>query len=106
MLERTQGNVAIEAAARESHLRSIVKAVTWRFLATMTTAIIVLCLTGHLGTALLVGSIEVVVKMFVYYIHERVWQLVPRTNDSWQPLPGTTADDCENESSCFNVTAS
>ncbi len=101
---QTQRNVGIEAEVPESHIRSVVKAVTWRVLATMTTSIIVFFLTGRWETALLVGSIEVVVKLIVYYIHERLWQLVPRTSNSWQSLPGTTADDCVNESSFLNVT--
>ena len=29
-------------------------------------------------TAITIGSIEFVAKFFIYYMHERAWQLVPR----------------------------
>lgn len=86
------------AESSESHVRSVTKAVTWRILATMTTAIIVLSLTGRLKTALLVGGVEVFVKLIVYYLHERLWDLVPRTRNSWRPLPTALAEDCESQS--------
>jgi uncharacterized membrane protein len=63
---------------RESHLRSILKGVTWRALATATTVTIAYGVTGTVSVALQIGAIEVVAKIFAYYVHERVWQLVPR----------------------------
>lgn len=63
--------------ARESPLRSILKAVTYRITGTITTALITLAVTGDYKTALAVGSIEPWVKFIVYYVHERVWQRVP-----------------------------
>ena len=63
---------------RESHLRSILKGVTWRILATLTTMIIAYYITGEIDSALKIGTAEFVLKLFVYYAHERAWQLVPR----------------------------
>lgn len=63
---------------RESHLRSVLKGLTWRALATATTVIIAYFVTGMVAVALQIGAIEVVAKIVVYYVHERVWQLVPR----------------------------
>ena len=63
---------------RESRLRSILKAATWRLLATLTTWIIALAITRQFAIAAQIASIEVVVKMVVYYFHERAWQQVPR----------------------------
>jgi uncharacterized membrane protein len=70
--------MAEEEFERESHLRSVLKAFTWRILATTTTTIIAYLWTGEVGTALAIGGIEFFVKMFVYYAHERAWQLAPR----------------------------
>ena len=63
---------------RESHLRSLLKALSWRIVATTTTAIIAYIITGEIGTAIMIGGIEFLAKFFIYYMHERAWQLVPR----------------------------
>ena len=63
---------------RESHYRSLLKATTWRITATLTTTIIAYFITGQVETALAIGSIEFLLKFFIYYAHERLWQLVPR----------------------------
>ena len=63
---------------RESHLRSIFKAFSWRVMATITTALITYVVTGQWKVAMVVSGIEFILKMLVYYIHERIWQLIPR----------------------------
>ena len=63
---------------RESPLRSLLKAFSWRIVATTTTALIAWFITGDISTAISIGSIEFVMKFFIYYLHERAWQLVPR----------------------------
>ncbi len=63
---------------RESHIRSLMKAFSWRIVATTTTGIIAFFITGDVMTAITIGSIEFVAKFFIYYGHERAWQLVPR----------------------------
>lgn len=57
----------------ESHLRSVLKGVSWRFLASVTTMSIAWWITGEVKTALEIGSIEVFAKIGIYYAHERVW---------------------------------
>ncbi len=63
---------------RESHLRSVLKAFSWRIVATLTTAAIAYAVIGEIGTAILIGGIEFVLKIFMYYVHERAWQVLPR----------------------------
>ncbi len=58
---------------RESRLRSVLKAVSWRVLATLTTMVIAYYVTGNVGAALKIGSVEVVVKLVIFYLHERTW---------------------------------
>ena len=60
----------------DSRLRSIAKSVSWRVIATFTTIIIVYVLTGKLALALLAGGLEVVIKLIIFYFHERVWNTV------------------------------
>lgn len=63
---------------RESRLRSLLKAITYRITGTITTAAIVWTVTGELAVAMAVGFIEPLAKIVIYYLHERAWQLVPR----------------------------
>ena len=58
---------------KEKHSRSILKTVSWRITATLTTFGLVWLFTGQIKTALAVGGIEVVLKMLFYYLHERIW---------------------------------
>jgi len=70
---------AVESAPfRESHVRSLLKGLTWRFVATGTTIGITYAVTGKIDTAIKVGAIEFLAKIVIYYMHERAWQLVPR----------------------------
>jgi len=62
---------------RESRLRSVLKAVSWRVLATLTTMVIAYIIIGDIRNALKIGAVEVVAKMFIYYFHERAWAQVP-----------------------------
>ena len=62
---------------KESHLRSILKGLTWRIIATTTIIFIAWFTTGDISMAIEIGAIEFVFKLLLYYIHERVWQLVP-----------------------------
>lgn len=61
----------------ETRLRSLLKALSWRILATLTTAIVAYGITGEINTAVAIGSIEFFLKFFIYYAHERVWQSMP-----------------------------
>ena len=61
----------------ESRLRSVLKAVSWRVLATLTTMVIAYFVTGNVGDALKIGSVEVVVKLVIFYLHERTWAQLP-----------------------------
>ena len=63
----------------ESHIRSLLKGISWRFIATADTVMVVLlitCLFGEcsLESALKIGAIEFLLKLAVYYGHERIWQ--------------------------------
>ena len=51
----------------------IVKTMTWRVTASLTTFIIAWILTGDLLIGVTIGSIEAITKIFLYYFHERIW---------------------------------
>ena len=67
----------VPAVQKESNVRSLLKGLSWRVIATSTTALIAWVTIGDASVALTIGGVEFVVKFFVYYAHERAWQLVP-----------------------------
>ena len=53
--------------------KALIKAVTWRFIATSTTIAIVFISTGSLEISVGVGIMDIFIKIFLYYMHERAW---------------------------------
>tara|TARA_B110000971_G_C19830602_1_gene417806 strand:- start:517 stop:723 length:207 start_codon:yes stop_codon:yes gene_type:complete len=53
--------------------RTIAKTMTWSVTASLTTFLIAWILTGDLLIGASIGSIEAIVKVFLYYFHERIW---------------------------------
>ncbi len=58
---------------RETNQRSIVKGISWRVVATATTIIIIYFFFGRLDLAIAAGLIESVLKVGLYWAHERAW---------------------------------
>ncbi|HKK73685.1 MAG TPA: DUF2061 domain-containing protein [Saprospiraceae bacterium] len=69
---------------KESKTRSILKAITWRLIATGTTFTLAYTIFSGSGCedalqkSSLVAGLELVIKLVIYYFHERAWQAVPR----------------------------
>ena len=59
--------------AEDKHYRSLVKAISWRATGTADTIVISWLITGQIKTALGIGFVEVFTKIFLYYVHERIW---------------------------------
>lgn len=70
---------------KESKTRSVVKTISWRFLATLITMLIVYIITGELKIAAIIGSLEVVLKIVFYYFHERFWDKIKLGRKEFQP---------------------
>lgn len=60
----------------ETNKRSLIKGISWRFIATSTTIIIVYVFFGRLDLAIAAGALETVAKIFLYFFHERLWQKI------------------------------
>lgn len=63
---------------KSSHIRSILKGISWRVIATTDTICVVLLVTCFLGecsleNAIKIGLSEFVIKLAIYYFHERIW---------------------------------
>ncbi|MBY8962408.1 DUF2061 domain-containing protein [Flavobacterium sp. D11R37] len=64
-----------------SHKRHIAKAVTWRILGTIDTMVLAWIISGDPMIGLKVGLAEVLTKMVLYYLHERIWFRVNLTKN-------------------------
>jgi uncharacterized membrane protein len=60
----------------ETARRSVAKALSWRVLAGLITACVAWTLTGQLKFAAEIGLIDTLVKLLVYFLHERVWNRI------------------------------
>jgi uncharacterized membrane protein len=70
---------------KESHTRSLVKAVSWRITASITTTLITYFVTGSIKSAFSIGIFDLIIKFALYYIHERVWIKVPLGLEQYEP---------------------
>jgi adenylylsulfate kinase len=58
---------------RETHARSVAKAVSWRILGTLATSALVFVFTRKLAISLAIGAFEFVSKIGLFWVHERFW---------------------------------
>jgi uncharacterized membrane protein len=54
-------------------LRSVIKTLTWRTIASLDTFLITWIVTGNPKAGITVSLIEVITKMGLYFFHERTW---------------------------------
>jgi len=65
---------------KESHLRSLLKGISWRIVATADTVVVVMLVTWlmtgepSLDDAVKIGLTEFLIKFLIYYVHERIWE--------------------------------
>lgn len=56
-----------------SYKRHLLKTITWRIVGTIDTMILSWIITGSWKVGVTIGTVEVITKMILYYVHERVW---------------------------------
>ena len=66
-------NNSNEEERKETHLRSLIKGISWRIVGTMDTIILAALWTGDYSKALKIGFTEVITKVILFYFHERIW---------------------------------
>ena len=59
----------------EKHSRTIIKSITWRIIAFLSSVIVLYIIIGDLKTSINHSLIIHLVKAVLYYIHERTWNL-------------------------------
>ena len=83
----------------ESHWRTAAKTLSWRTIAAVITGTLAWAATGSIEAGLAMGTADTVIKLFVYYAHERAWTRVDvgyrttsggssRTNNKRVPVNG------------------
>jgi adenylylsulfate kinase len=61
---------------KETHTRSVAKALSWRVLGSIATMLLVYLFTGRLVLSFAVGGAEFLSKIGLFWLHERVWDHV------------------------------
>jgi uncharacterized membrane protein len=56
-----------------SYKRHILKTISWRIIGTIDTIILSWIITGQWKLGLAIGGVEIVTKMILYFLHERIW---------------------------------
>jgi uncharacterized membrane protein len=75
---------------RDSHSRSIVKAVSWRVTGSIDTFVLSFIFTGSVKVAGSIAGAEAITKMILYYLHERAWSVI-RWDQQGQPGGGSSS---------------
>ena len=70
---------------QESNGRSIIKVISWCFWASLTTAALVFAFTGEIEIALVIAGLEIVLKLLLYFFHERAWNKILYGRKEVQP---------------------
>lgn len=63
-------------SSSEHPKRSIVKSISWRLVGTLDTILISWLITGTLSLAFSIGLVELITKMVLYFMHERLWNTI------------------------------
>jgi adenylylsulfate kinase len=61
---------------KETHFRSIIKAISYRLLGSGATGCLTLIITQKLDFAFFVSIGDFFVKIALYYLHERIWSKI------------------------------
>ena len=73
---RKQPSATEALPGSDSPVRSMAKAISWRITGSLDTIMLAWLFTQQIGVAVSIGLTEVVTKIVLYYLHERVWNRV------------------------------
>jgi uncharacterized membrane protein len=71
------GTSVVNGRHRETHKRSATKTATFRTIASLDTMLLAWIFTDNIGTAMSIGGLEIVSKVVLYFVHERIWSILP-----------------------------
>ena len=56
-----------------SYKRHLAKTISWRVIGTLDTFLLSWVITGSWKIGATIGGVEVITKMVLYFLHERIW---------------------------------
>ncbi|WP_282134419.1 DUF2061 domain-containing protein [Seonamhaeicola maritimus] len=62
-----------KSTVKDSKKRHVYKTVTWRIIGTIDTIMVAFIITGKPLVGISIGALELISKMILYYLHEKVW---------------------------------
>lgn len=62
-----------KSSLKKSNKRHILKTFSWRAIGTLDTIVLAWVISGDSTIGLKIGVAEVITKMILYYLHEKVW---------------------------------
>jgi uncharacterized membrane protein len=65
-----------QAVVSDKPVRSIVKAISWRFIGTIDTMVVSYFVVADVKTASMIAGVDFVTKMILYFFHERLWNTI------------------------------
>ncbi len=74
--EKKDKNKNKEIKIQEAHWRSIAKSISWRITGTIDTLVLSWIITGEFKFAISIASAEVITKIILFYLHERIWNKI------------------------------
>ena len=76
-----------------SRKRHAAKTITWRIIGTLDTIVLSWLITGDALLGFQIGFAEVLTKMLLYYLHERIWFKIDleRVTSNWRHIAKTVS---------------
>jgi uncharacterized membrane protein len=74
--KKAQSRSFEEDKTSEKPMRSVLKALSWRVVGTLDTLIVSYFLTGQIGLATSIASVDFLTKLVLYFFHERIWNKI------------------------------
>lgn len=56
--------------------RSLIKAISWESISTLATMILAYFMFGRIQVCLVFGAISFMMKLIIFYCHERIWHQI------------------------------
>jgi uncharacterized membrane protein len=56
-----------------SYKRHIIKSISWRIIGSLDTLLLTFIITGNIFYGLSISAVELITKLILYFLHERLW---------------------------------
>jgi|TARA_B110000967_G_scaffold150994_1_gene154960 uncharacterized membrane protein len=74
--KKTQSKGFEDDKISDKPLRSVTKALSWRLIGTLDTLVVSYVVTGEIGLATSIASVDFLTKLILYFFHERIWNKI------------------------------